>query len=113
MDSQHLHILWTNADVVTGRLMVMMYARNSMKNRWWEQVTVILWGGTTKLMAENADMQEEMARAREFGVEFVGCITCAEELGVTEQLQALGVTLTKWGPPLSDLLHSGSPLLSI
>ena len=33
-NKEHLHILWTNADVTTAKLMVMMYARNAMKNGW-------------------------------------------------------------------------------
>lgn len=40
-NKEHLHILWTNADVTTAKLMVMMYARNAMKNGWWKEVTVI------------------------------------------------------------------------
>lgn len=114
MEQRHLHILWTNADPMTGKLMVMMYAKYSMKNRWWDKVTVILWGSTAKLMAENEEMQAEMAALREeYGVEFVGCVTCAQELGVVDQLTALGVELKPWGPPLTELLQSGAPLLSV
>ena len=57
MDKRHLHILWTNADPTTGKLMVMMYAKYSMRNHWWDKVTVILWGATTKLMAESEEMR--------------------------------------------------------
>ena len=59
-NKEHLHILWTNADVTTAKLMVMMYARNAMKNGWWKEVTVIVWGATVKLLAENEELQEEL-----------------------------------------------------
>ena len=114
MDKRHLHILWTNADPTTGKLMVMMYAKYSMRNHWWDKVTVILWGATTRLMAESEEMQREMAALREeLGVEFVGCVTCARELGVVERLEELGVELKPWGPPLTELLQTGAPLLSV
>lgn len=29
---ENLYILWTNADITTSRLMVFMYAENSIKN---------------------------------------------------------------------------------
>lgn len=32
MNQDRLYILWTNADPVTSKLMVMMYAKNSLKN---------------------------------------------------------------------------------
>ena len=114
MDNRHLHILWTNADITTGKLMVMMYAKYSMKNKWWDKVTVILWGGTTKLTAENEEIQAEMKMLREeYGVEFVGCITCAKELDVVEKLEALDVELKPWGPPLTELIQSKAPLITV
>lgn len=113
MDKKHLHILWTNADETTARLMVMMYARGSMKNNWWEQVTVIVWGATVKLLAENQSIQEEMKSAQESGVKFVGCIACAEKLGLVSEMEKLGVELKKWGPPLTDLILTEAPLLTV
>ena len=55
-----LYILWTNADVITSDKMVMMYATNSMLHHWWDEVTVIIWGATAQLVAENAMMQEKI-----------------------------------------------------
>lgn len=66
---RHLHILWTNADPTAGKLMVMMYAKYSMKNGWWDRCTVILWGATVRLMLENQELQQEMKALREeYGV---------------------------------------------
>lgn len=109
----HLHILWTNADAATAKLMVMMYAKNAMKNGWWEKVTVIVWGATVKLLAESEELQKEMNEAREYGVTFTGCIACAEELGLTEKMKRLGVDLYKWGPPLTELIKNKEALLTV
>jgi len=114
MEDRHLHILWTNADITTGKLMVMMYSKYSKIRGWWDEVTVILWGATTKLMAESAEMQAEMVMLREeYGVNFVGCITCAKELGVDEKLSELGVELESWGPHLTRLIQTKAPLISV
>lgn len=113
MNENHLHILWTNADPVTSKLMVMMYAKNSLKNQWWSKVTVIVWGATPRLIAENMEIQQEMKEAVSYGVEFVGCIACAQELGLTEELTALGVGLRKWGPPLTELIKAKAPLITV
>ena len=111
---RHLHILWTNADPTAGKLMVMMYAKYSMKNGWWDKCTVILWGATVQLMLENQELQQEMNALRdEYGVEFAGCITCARELDAADGLTALGVELEPWGPHLTRLLQTGAPLLTV
>ena len=48
-----LYILWTNDNLDTSRFMVMMYATNSRLKGWWDGVTVIIWGATARLAAEN------------------------------------------------------------
>lgn len=48
-----LYLLWTNADILTSENMVMMYTTNSMLQKWWDNVTVIIWGATAKLVAES------------------------------------------------------------
>lgn len=112
-DTNTLHILWTNADLDTSRLMVMMYAKNSILRNWWENVTVIVWGATARLAAENPDIQEEIKAAQQAGVKFSACIACARELGVVDKLEALGIEVISWGPPLTALLKNNERLITI
>ncbi len=51
-DSKHLYVLWTNDNLVTAEKMVFMYTINALKHGWWEKVTLIVWGATTKLVSE-------------------------------------------------------------
>jgi len=78
--SNKLFILWTNADIITSDKMVMMYATNSMLHHWWDEVTVIIWGATAKLVADNAMLQEKIKLARHAGVNFTACKACADQL---------------------------------
>ena len=110
---KHLHILWTNADIETSVYMVMMYAKNSMLRKWWDRVTVIIWGKTARLAAEDRMMQEQIKLAQLSGVEFSACISCASQLGVEEKLRELGIEVIPWGAPLTELLQSGAPLLTV
>lgn len=108
-----LYILWTNADMDTSRHMVMMYAKNSLLRGWWEHVTVIVWGATAKLAAEDAVIQEEIKLAQHVGVKFTACIACARNLGVIEQLEAQGIEVISWGPPLTEVLKNNEKLITI
>jgi len=111
--SQDLHILWTNDNVDTSLHMVLFYATNSMTHRLWDHVTVILWGATVKLAAENERIQEEMKLAQHAGVKFSACMSCARRLGIVEKLADLGIELLPWVEPLTDLIQSGEPLISV
>ena len=59
------------------------------------------------------ELQEELKRAESFGVKFTGCIACAEELNLVDKMKEIGLDLYKWGPPLTELIKSGAPLLTI
>jgi len=112
-EQKQLHILWTNADVDTSLHMVLMYATNAMLRHFWDGVTVIIWGGTAKLAAENDAVRQKMALAMHAGVRFSACTACAENLGVAGELRAMGVEVISWGQPLTELLQSGAPLLTV
>ncbi len=111
--SNRLYILWTNADILTSDKMVMMYATNSMLKQWWDAVTVIIWGATARLAAENDQIQTKIKMAQHAGVKFSACKACADQLGVTDKLVDLGVEVLYWGQGLTDILKSGEKLITI
>lgn len=113
MNSNHLHILWTNADLDTSELMVFMYATNSMIHHWWKDVTIIIWGATAKLVAENEKIQERIKIASQAGVKFSACAACAKKLGVEAQLKELGLEVIYWGEPLTQLIKENQKLITI
>ena len=113
MDNTKLNILWTNESPITAEHMVMMYATNAIKREWWENVTVIIWGATSKLVAENSHIQNLIAEAQRAGVEFSACEACANNLGTKEALLNMGIEVKKWGPPLTEIIKAKENLLTV
>ena len=110
---ESLYILWTNADPLTAEKMVFMYAKNSMLYEQWEKLTIIVWGATTKLVAEDAQIQEQVRYLQSLGVHFTACVTCAKELGVEDKIAALDIDLIKWLKPLTALLKGRKHLITV
>ena len=113
MNKDHLYILWTNADPVTAKLMVFMYATNSKLRGWWDEVTVCIWGATSKLTSESKEIQGLIKTAQEAGVKFEACIACARELGIIEDLENLGIKVFSRGPELTNRLKNNDKLITI
>jgi hypothetical protein len=111
--NDHLYILWTNPDEITAEKMVFMYARNSILQQWWSEVTIIIWGATAKLVAESRAVQDEIAVLKNVGVHVTACIACAEQLGVKEELENLDIELKPWGRPLTEIIKENKKLLTI
>ena len=110
---EKLSILWTNADILTSEKMVMMYAKNSMLSKWWDSVTVIIWGATAKLVAENENIQLHIRMAQQAGVKFSACKACTDQLGLSDIVAALGIDIIYWGEGLTEILKNGEKLLTI
>jgi len=108
-----LNILWTNADPGTFDKMVAMYARNSLVKGWWDAVTLIIWGSPTKLTAESELVQLKIRELIQVAVKVTACKACADQYGVTEKLQELGVEVIYWGVGLTEILKGKEPLLTI
>jgi hypothetical protein len=112
-EKDHLYILWTHGDPITAEKMVFMYGVNSMRRGWWNKVTLIIWGAPAKLSAENRGIQTKIKEALDAGVHVTACKACADQLGVTDTLEKMNVEVKYWGEPLTEILKSREPLLTI
>jgi len=112
-EKKHLYVLWTNADPLTAEKMVFMYTVNSLLKNWWEKVTLIVWGATTKLVSEDENIQKLVKKALETGVHISACKACSDQLGVTENLEKLNIEVKYWGAPLTEILKKEEALLTI
>jgi hypothetical protein len=108
-----LFILWTSDNPITAEKMVFMYAHNSILEKWWNKVTLIIWGSTAKLSAENENIREKLIIMQNDGVKISACKACADQLGVTEKLEDIGIEVIYWGKPLTEIIKSGKKLICI
>jgi hypothetical protein len=112
-EKNHLYVLWTDDNPITAEKMVFMYTVNAMKFKWWEEVTLIIWGASAQLVSENADIQQLIRQAQEASVTVTACKACADQLGVTEDLEALDIDVQYLGIALTNLLKSDEALLTV
>lgn len=108
-----LSILWVNDNPDTAHSMVFMYAINGIQKGWWSEIDVIIWGPTAKLVAENKSIQEKINMAKFAGVNVIGCISCATQFGVVDELTSLNIELKPMGEPLTDILQKDEKLITI
>lgn len=108
-----LTILWTTDNKDTFFNLIQMYAANSLRHGWWDEVTVVIWGASAKLAGNDAQVQLEIMEMIQQGVKVEACKACADINGVTETLEKCGVNVRYWGEPLTEIIKTGSKLLSI
>jgi hypothetical protein len=101
---EKLVVLWTSGDREVALKMVFMYTLNAKLRGWWKDVTLIVWGPSTKLLSEDKDLQNYISTIKDSGVELQACKACTDEYGVTEALEKLGIEVIYMGEPLTAYL---------
>lgn len=110
---EKLNILWVNDNPNTAHTMVLMYATNSLLRSWWNEVEVIIWGASAKLVAEDKAVQERMKLAMDAGVKFSACLACAIQFSAVEDLKAIGVDVRPMGAELTEILKNDGKLITV
>lgn len=110
---EELFILWTSDNPITSEKMVCMYAHNAVLNNWWDQVTVIIWGASTKYVASDKKIQIQLLQMLKDGVKVSACKACVDQLGVTDEFEKLGIEVKYWGDPLTKLLKVNKKVITI
>ncbi len=112
-NSDKLVILWTSDDPYQAERMVLMYGHAAKTAGWFSEVTLIIWGPSAKLVAENIKIQEKLKTMQTDGVEIKACIVCATAYGVVEDLKDLNFEVKGMGKPLTEYLKSDAKVLTL
>jgi hypothetical protein len=90
-----------------------MYATNSRINGWWQEVNVIIWGASAKLIGTDTQIQAEVLEMLNHGISIEACKAFYDNLGVTDELTKLGVNVRYMGEALTTYIKSGGKVLTI
>jgi hypothetical protein len=107
-----LAILWTSGDPEVAHRVCLMYTHAAKNNAWADDVTLIVWGPSSRLLAADKDVQAKVRQMMEDGVRVEACIACANSYGITDDIRALGIEVKPMGKPLTDMMNRGYKVLS-
>lgn len=108
-----LLVLWTSDDKEVARQMVLLYSENAQRQGWWDEVTVLIWGSSAMLAANDEQIQAHIEKLQDAGVRVIACKACARNLGVAEELEQLNIDVFYTGELLTDWLQSSRKVLSV
>ena len=111
-NDNNLVIVWSRDDPMVAKRVALMYPHAEMRNKWFDEVTLVIWGPSAKLISENVELQNKLSLMQKDGVIVKACIACANEYGVTDKLKQLGYYVVPMGIPLTDYLKEGYKVLT-
>ena len=84
-----LGVLWTSGDADVAYKVCFMYTNAAKKRQWFDEVELIVWGPSSRLLAGDNNLQAEIKKMQENGVVVKACLACADLNGVTDKLREL------------------------
>ena len=88
-----------------------MYTYNSKKYGWWDDITLVVWGPSAKLLTEDKELQEKIKSMIDAGIVVKACKACSDQYGVSGKLQELGI-IVKYMTELTDYIKEGRNILT-
>lgn len=107
-----LLVIWTSGDRDVALKMVFMYTYNAKMRGWWDEVNLLVWGPSSKLLSEDTELQEYIEKIKDTGVILTACKACSDSYGVSETLEKMGIDVKYMGVPLTDMLKTGWTTIS-
>ena len=101
-----LAVVWTSGDPEVAHRMVFMYAHNAKRVGWFDEVQVVIWGPSQRLLVSDKDIEAKVKAMQTDGVLVRACIACARSYGLVEKIRAMGIEVRGMGQPLTELLKS-------
>jgi hypothetical protein len=88
------------------------YPFNAAKNAWMDEVKIIFFGPSEKLVVQDPEVQSRLKETQSAGVHVMACKWCSDRMGITDDLEALGIEVLYVGPVISELLKEGWAVLT-
>lgn len=107
-----LAVLWTSGDPEVAHKVCFMYTHNAKIRGWFDEVVLIIWGPSAKLLSEDQSLQERILEMKADGIILEACIACADMYGVSDDLRKLGIDVKGMGVPLSDYLKENRKVIT-
>ena len=109
-----LAVLWTSGDPDVAHRVGLMYAHAAKTNGWFDEVRLIIWGPSQRILVGDKDLKAKVDQMRADGVIVEACIACASSFGLVETIEAMGIPVKGMGGPLTAFLRDpGVAVLSV
>jgi len=101
-----LLIVWSSGEIEVAKKLVLLYGSVMLERKYWDEATIMIWGPSAVILAENEELQQQFKVVQDSGVKFNACVVCTDDYGVSDKLKELGVDLIHTGEMLTEALKS-------
>ncbi len=107
-----LAVIWSSGDPDVAHKVCFMYTHNAKRQKWFDEVLLIVWGPSAKLLAEDEGLQAKVKAMLDDGIKVQACQACSDSYGISDRLRKIGVDVKYMGVPLTNILKQNWKVLT-
>jgi len=107
-----LLIVWSSEEKEVATKLILLYGSVMLERKYWDEATIMLWGPSARLLAQDIELQEKVKIVQKTGVKFNACVVCTDDYGVSESLEKMGIELIHTGELLTKSLKDGTKVIT-
>ncbi|MHA1777426.1 MAG: hypothetical protein ACTSWC_11675 [Promethearchaeota archaeon] len=105
---EKVFIIIADADPRILTDVVFPYARNAIRNKWMEEIVLILWGPIQRTVVGALELKSQVMDLVETEqISVWASNQCSDDYNVSDKLRELGVTVQFIGEKVSTMLKEG------
>jgi hypothetical protein len=107
-----INVLWTTEEKEVAVKVVFPYLINGMANGWWDEMNLIVWGPSVRLVLNDPEIEALLTEVMESNVTVEACRLCTDLYGATGFFQEMGATVRYVGPTLTASIKAGEKVIT-
>ncbi len=88
-----LMVVWSSADPDIANKVCFMYTDNAKINNWFDEIRLIVWGPSAKLLTEDTGLQDYVKSMIEKGIIVEASKACADVYNIAQALEGYGINV--------------------
>ena len=102
ISSTDREVIWT----------ALLYARSAIAGDWMGSTKVIIWGPSSKIIAEDIELQDDVRQIIYLGERVYVCKACSDKYRASDKLEGLGCDVVYVGEISSEFISEGYPIFN-
>lgn len=105
--ANRLFVILASGDKDVALEVALFYPVTLAKEKYMDEVKVILFGPSEKLVARDKQVQKRIKTLQKAGVKISACKYCSDRMGVSDKLAELGITVEYVSSGIAQMLKDG------
>ncbi len=111
-DSSSLVIIWASSDKDVAKSVVLNFVLNARLNGWLDNITLMVWGPSVKLLASDKELQDVFKSLKHTGINLYIDKGSAEDFGVGKAVEDMGAEVAYLGKTLSVCIKQNRKIIT-